>query len=177
MLMMATIMMWTDVAWRWIENGAVCRFFARLGRRSLAVYVAHEWVVALVVAAAHRTQKLGNGQVVLLGGAIAMLWGWACILDTLSEVPKHRGDEPAIGRAFWRLASASALGVMLLYSLYAAMPLLTRRDPMARMLARLNPTNLVTAVADASDADAFDPSDGPLPDLPYDDYTPDDIEA
>jgi hypothetical protein len=51
-------------------------------------------------------------------------------------------------------------------------------DATARMLARLkSPVNLVSEVANASDADAYDPDPGPLPNMPYDDVTPDEVDV
>jgi hypothetical protein len=175
--MIVAIMMTTDLVWRWIADGHVTAFFSRLGRRSLAVYVAHVWVVAFVIAAARRTESIGNWQVLYVAAAVAMLWAWTCVLDTLSEAPKRRGEEPAIGPAFWKLSGAAVAGIALLFTLHAAMPLWHRHhDPLARMLAKMTPpNNLAALVADASDDPAYDPDPGPLPDIPFDDVTPDDV--
>src|SRR3954453_15669298 len=66
--MITTIMMVSDLAWRWIAGSEVVGFMTRLGRRSLAVYVAHVWVVAIILAAARRTEWVGAWQVVWAGG-------------------------------------------------------------------------------------------------------------
>ena len=172
-----TIMMLSDLAWRWISQGNAASFLTRLGRRSLAVYVSHVWVVAIVVAASRRLEWMGDWQVLLAGVAVLMLWGWACVLDMLSEVPMKRGEEPWLGQAFWKVSGAAVAGVTLLFALHAAMPY-WHRDPMARMIAKMTPpANLVSEVADAADADAYDPDPGPLLDMPYDDVTPEDAEA
>jgi hypothetical protein len=175
--MITNIIMLTDLAWRWIGSSSVATFLARLGRRSLAVYVAHVWVVAIVVAAARRLEYLGDWQVLLAIAAVAMLWGWTCVLDTLSEVPKKRGEEPWLGQAFFKVSGAAVAGVAVLFTVHASMPH-WHRDPVAKMIAKLTPpANLAAEVADASDADAYDPDPGPLPDMPYDDTTPDDVAA
>jgi hypothetical protein len=174
--LIVTIMMLTDLAWRWIADGNVAGFLTRLGRRSLAVYVAHVWVVAMIIAVARRTEWLGAWQVLLAVAAVGMLWVWTCVLDLLSEAPKKRGEEPTlIGAGFWRLSGAAVAGVALLFSIHTAMPL-WNRDPMKRMLAKMTPpTNLVGELADASD-DGDDPHVVPLPHDPVDDQT-DEVDA
>jgi hypothetical protein len=175
--LISTIMLWTDLAWRKISSSNVTSFLTRLGRRSLAVYVSHVWVVAIVVAAARRLQWLGDWQVLLAVVAVALLWAWTCVLDSLSEVPKKRGEEPWLGQAFWKVSGAAVAGIALLFALHTAMPY-WHRDPVAKMLAKITPpANLASEVADASDADAYDPEPGPIPDMPYDDATPDDVAA
>jgi hypothetical protein len=68
-------------------------------------------------------------------------------------------------------------GIALLFLVHAAMPF-WHRDPTARMLAKMKaPANLVPEVAAASDADAYDPDPGPLPNMPYDDVTIEDVAA
>ena len=47
--MVVAIMMLSDLVWRWIAPSNPVGFFRRLGRRSLAVYVAHVWVVAIII--------------------------------------------------------------------------------------------------------------------------------
>jgi hypothetical protein len=172
------IMMFSDLVWRWIDRSNVVGFLTRLGRRSLAVYVAHVWVVAIVIAAARRTEAMGSWQVLWGVVAVAMLWAWTCILDSLSTVPKARGEEPSwLGQSFWKVSTAAVAGVALLFSIHTAMPY-WHRDPVARMLAKIKtPTSLIAEVADAGDADAYDPDPGPLPNMPYDDIVPDEVEV
>jgi hypothetical protein len=176
--LIVNIMMFTDLVWRWIAQSHPVGFLTRLGRRSLAVYVAHVWVVAMVLAVARRTEWLGAWQVLLAVGAVAMLWAWTCVLDTLTEAPKHRGEEASwLGQSFWKVSGAAVAGIALLFTLHTALPY-WHRDPTARLLAKLKaPTNLVAEVADASDADAYDPEPSPLPNMPYDDVTPDEVDA
>jgi hypothetical protein len=172
-----TIMMVTDLVWRWIAHSHPVGFLTRLGRRSLAVYVAHVWVVAMVLAVARRTEWLGAWQALLAAGAVGMLWVWTRVLDTLSEAPKHRGEEPSLRQAFWSVSGAAVAGIALLFTIHASLPF-WQHDRMAKMLAKVKaPVNLVGEVADASDADAFDPEPGPLPNMPYDDVTPEDVAA
>ncbi len=177
-IMITAIAMLTDLAWRRLADTSFTAFFTRLGRRSLAVYVAHVWVVAVVIAAARRTEWLGAWQALLAAAAVAMLWAWTCVLDTLSDAPKQRGEEPSlVGPAFWRLSGAATAGVAILFTLHAAMPL-WNRDPIAKALAKMTPpSNLVSQVADADD-DSPDIEPAPLPDLWwFDDLTPDDADA
>jgi hypothetical protein len=160
--MITTIMMVSDLAWRWIAASGPVAFLTRLGRRSLAVYVAHVWIVAIILAAARRTEWMGAWQVIWAVTAIAMLWGWTCVLDTLSEAPKRRGEEPSlIGQAFWRLSGAAVAGVAVLFAIHTALPY-WHRDPLAKMS---RPTNLSAYVADASDSspdDDYDYDPAPL---------------
>jgi len=172
-----TIITLTDLAWQWISQRSFTSFFTRLGRRSLAVYVAHVWVVAIIVAAARRLEWIGNWQALLAIVAIALLWSWTCILDSIIDPSKKRGEEARLGPAFWKISGAAAAGISLLFMLHAAMPY-WHRDPMAKMIAKMAaPANLAAEVADASDDDAYDPEPGPLPDMPYDDINPDEIAA
>jgi hypothetical protein len=159
--MITTIMMVSDLAWRWIAGSGPVAFLTRLGRRSLAVYVAHVWIVAIILAAARRTEWMGAWQVLWAVTAVAMLWAWTCVLDTLSAAPKKRGEEPSlIGQAFWRLSGAAVAGVMVLFAIHAALPY-WHRDPLAKMS---RPTNLSAYVADASDStdDDYDYDPAPL---------------
>jgi hypothetical protein len=158
--MITTIMTLTDLAWRWIAGSNVVGFLTRLGRRSLAVYVAHVWVVAIILAVARRTEWLGSWQVVWAVTGVAMLWAWTCVLDSLSEAPKSRGEEPSlIGPAFWRVSGAAVAGVAVLFAIHAALPY-WHRDPMAKMLAKMpRPTDLSAYVAMAGDGPNEDDED------------------
>jgi hypothetical protein len=159
--MITTIMMASDLAWRWIAGCGPVAFLTRLGRRSLAVYVAHVWIVAIILAAARRTEWMGAWQVLWAVTAVAMLWAWTCVLDTLSAAPKKRGEEPSlIGQAFWRLSGAAVAGVAVLFAIHAALPY-WHRDPLAKMS---RPTNLAKYVADAGDGsdDDYDYEPAPL---------------
>jgi hypothetical protein len=133
-----------------------------------------------VIAAARRSEWLGNWQVLYAVAGIAMLWIWTCVLDALSEAPRRRGEEPALlGPSFWKLSGAAVAGIAFLYTLHASMPLWHRhRDPLARMLAKMSPpANLVAQVVDASDDPAYDPDPGPLPEIPDEDAAPDDVDV
>ena len=157
--MIVTIMTGTDLAWRWIAGSNAAGFLTRLGRRSLAVYVAHVWVVAIVIAVARRTEWMGAWQIVWAASAVAMLWAWTCVLDSLSEAPQSRGEEPSlVGPAFWRVSGAAVAGVSLLFAVHAALPY-WHRDPMAKVLAKMpRPADLSAYVAMA--VDGTDDDDG-----------------
>ena len=167
-VLITAIMMASDLVWRWIAQSNVVGFCTRLGRRSLAVYVAHVWVVAVVLAVARRTEWLGGWQALLAVVAVAMLWGWTCVLDTLSAVPRKRGEEPWVGQAFFRVSGAAVAGIALLFTVHVALPY-WHSDPFAKMLRKIKqPTNLVAEVAAASEADPYDTDNGPFPNMPYD---------
>jgi hypothetical protein len=180
--LISTIILSTDLAWRFIADSGAVAFLTRLGRRSLAVYVAHVWVVAVCVAAARRTEWIGDWQVIYVAVAVGALWGWTCVLDMLSEAPKRRGEEPRlVGPQFWRLSGAAVAGIAVLFSVHASMPLWKHRDPAARMMARMTPPrNLAgevewTEVANTDDDYLDAPNVGPLPEAdPSDD---DDTQA
>lgn len=171
--MIVAIMMLSDLVWRWIAQSDVVGFFRRLGRRSLAVYVAHVWVVAIIIALARRTEWLGAWQILLAALGVAMLWFWTRILDLLSEAPKHRGEEPSlIAPSFWKVSVAAVAGIALLFSVHTGMPFWHHRDPVAKILAKVKaPANLAFQIADASDTD----SDPDLPDMPYEQVMLDEV--
>jgi hypothetical protein len=167
-VMITTIMMVSDLVWRFIADSNAVGFLTRLGRRSLAVYVAHVWVVAITLAVVRRTEWMGAWQVGWAVTAIALLWAWTCVLDSLSEAPKTRGEEPSlVGPAFWRVSGAAVAGVALLFAVHTALPY-WHRDPLAKALAKMSrPTDLSMYVADASDAmdnddDEYDYDPAPL---------------
>lgn len=175
MAFICTIIAVTDLFWHRIGASEVVGFFRRLGRRSLAVYVAHVWVVALIVSASRHLQIRGEWQMLLIIPAVALLWAWTCVLDSLTEIPRKRGEEPWIGQGFWKVSGAAVAGVAILFLLHSLL-MVKPPDPHARLLAKVNPSNLAGYV-DAGDADVFDVQPGPVPDLPYDDVVPDDIEV
>jgi hypothetical protein len=160
--MITTIMMVSDLAWRWIARSNTVGFLTRLGRRSLAVYVAHVWVVAIILAAARRTEWMGAWQVIWAVTGVAMLWAWTCVLDTLSAAPKKRGEEPSlIGQAFWRVSGAAVAGVALLFAIHTALPY-WHRDPVEKALAKMSrPTDLSRYVVNA-DGDDYEYEPAPL---------------
>jgi len=171
------IMTTTDLAWRYIADGHIVGLFTRLGRRSLAVYVAHIWVVALMVAVSLRMPWLGEWQALLAIPAVALVYGWTRLLDALSEAPTKRGEEPYIGQAFWRVSGAAIAGVAVLFTLHAMLPGGWKAERKTLLLAHVPPpANLAPMIADAGDDSAYDPDDV-LPDLPNEDVTPDDLPA
>ncbi|HSI35429.1 MAG: OpgC domain-containing protein [Phycisphaerae bacterium] len=167
----------TDLAWRVIADTRVVGFMTRLGRRSLAVYVAHIWVVALMVAVSLRMPWLGNWQALLAIPAVALVYGWTLLLDALSEAPVRRGEEPVIGQAFWRVSGAAVTAVAVLFGIHATLPGGWKAERKNLHLAQVPPpANLVKVVSgDTSDSE-YDPDDV-LPDLPNEDVTPEDEPA
>ena len=72
--------------------------------------MAHVWVVAIMLAAARRTEWIGGWQVALGGAAVAMLWAWTCVLDTLSESPKREAKSLLMGQSFWQVSGRGGGG-------------------------------------------------------------------
>jgi hypothetical protein len=73
------VVLGTGLAWRRLERRALTRLVEVIGRRSLAVYVAHVWVQAAVTAIAARLAWVGAAQVLLAPVALlalgALAWG------------------------------------------------------------------------------------------------------
>lgn len=97
----------TDVLWRFIAGTRVESFVARLGRRSLAMYVTHVVVVGLLVPISYRIDVPLILQLAYFPVAALMLWGVARAMDALRDRATHRahartGPTAARRRAIWR---------------------------------------------------------------------------
>ena len=80
----------TDLAWRPLLDGSRLAAFAeRLGRNSLPVFVFHVWVVQLLVRTVNGFHVDGLGRLLLGTGGLALLWAFACLLE--SGEPKRKG--------------------------------------------------------------------------------------
>jgi len=71
----------TDLVWHRIRDSRVVALAASVGRRSLAVYVAHVWIVGLLAMIVWYTPFAGAWQMLLAVPAIASLWVVAKVLD------------------------------------------------------------------------------------------------
>jgi hypothetical protein len=91
----------TDVLWRFIGGTAFSAFVQILGRRSLAVYVVHLWVVEAMGALAVAWSFMGAWQILFAVFSVLVLWLFALILDLMGE-PKTARHVPtaAIGSIF-----------------------------------------------------------------------------
>jgi len=83
----------TDVLWRFIGGTAFSAFVQTLGRRSLPVYVLHLWVVEAMGALAIAWSFMGAWQMLFAVFSVLILWGFALILDLMSE-PKAMRHVP-----------------------------------------------------------------------------------
>ncbi|HEV7302103.1 MAG TPA: OpgC domain-containing protein [Tepidisphaeraceae bacterium] len=110
----------TDVLWRFIGGTAVAEFIARLGRRSLAMYVAHVFVVGLLVPLAHRWPMPMTWNLIYLPIAVVMLWAIAFIMDALGQ--RTRGLPMPLGRRRifekWPVA-ATAVALVIVLGVWA----------------------------------------------------------
>ena len=71
----------TDLAWPRIGNSKLVAALLPIGRRSLAVYVVHVWVVGLLASFAWSVPTWGGWQIVLLLPSIVICWAVARGLD------------------------------------------------------------------------------------------------
>jgi hypothetical protein len=91
----------TDVLWRFIGGTAFSAFVQILGRRSLAVYVVHLWVVEAMGALAVAWSFMGAWQILFAVFSVLVLWLFALILDLMGEPKTARHvPTPAIGSIF-----------------------------------------------------------------------------
>jgi hypothetical protein len=181
--LIVVIILTSDLVWRWIKDARAVALVARLGQRSLAVYVAHIWVVALLVTVAQRMERFGSGQIVLVGVSVALLYGWTRVMDVAEEVAsgalrKKRADgRPMVGPAVWRLSGAATAAVGLLFAVHAMLPGGWRDQRKNLLLAHVSPpANLAPVVAQMDD-ESFDGENDVMPDLPFELPDPDDQEV
>lgn len=89
-----TILTATDLAWRWIAESRIVRFSAGLGRRSLAVYVAHVWLVEGVATLAAAWWWMGRWQILFAPASVGILWLFALAWDRWQKREPKREREP-----------------------------------------------------------------------------------
>ncbi len=78
---MLALMSVTDLFWQRLAGSAVVRFSSRMGRRSLAMYVVHVWIVSLTVTLAGWLGWSGASNLIFAITAVAALWGTAWVMD------------------------------------------------------------------------------------------------
>jgi hypothetical protein len=71
----------SDVLWRWIGPTFISAMVQRLGRRSLAIYIAHIFVVGFLVPISYRHPLPELVQIVYMPIAVVMLWAIAWGMD------------------------------------------------------------------------------------------------
>ncbi len=160
---MLPMMLVTDRMWRWIGNGGVVDFAARMGRRSLAMYVMHVFLVAFLIHWAHLLEWEGARTLLMAGLGVGMLWVIARGMDLWKDLGQRPGVE-GIWPAWWRANfNVPAVGMA------AAVLLLTINTLRWRALdaAEGPPLPNITATTPLpGDTALFDPLEWLHPDLP-----------
>jgi hypothetical protein len=163
--LMGTIMLGTDLLWsrlaqrRWVE--AVCQ----LGRKSLPVYVAHVWVVAIVVTICWKLWWIGAAQVIFAIAALVTLWAFARLLERADRTLGPRLMQPGpsglkLAPFLWpTLGMVGSMMVLLPFNAY-------QRASVAQDGAML----MDQALIDASDFDRPELPDDLFPQPSDDDY-------
>ncbi len=112
----------SDVLWRWLAGRAWVGAVARLGRKSLAVYVAHVFAVAGVVAIAHHAERSPWEHMMWIVPTLAGLWVVAWGMEKLGRLEQAKsqsprpasGERPGIGWGWaWGLPARVAMVVAL----------------------------------------------------------------
>jgi hypothetical protein len=80
------IILATDLAWRKIEPTRLRDFVNRLGRRSLAMFVLHIWVIGWIVKFSMHVPYGEALAILFIVAAVAVLWTMARAMDELSAV-------------------------------------------------------------------------------------------
>ncbi len=86
--LVGAILATTDLAWRWLRGSGVMRFVARMGRRSLAMYVAQIFLVGQIDRlndAAAAAWPVWGLQFVFMALAIVLLWALAWVMDAMAS--------------------------------------------------------------------------------------------
>jgi hypothetical protein len=90
------IIVTTDMLWkRFIASSAFAEFVQTLGRKSLAVYVCHLWIVEGVAILAAYWWWMGMWQIVLAIASVLFLWFFALLLD-LRTTPRRATQSFAV---------------------------------------------------------------------------------
>jgi hypothetical protein len=81
----------TDLLWPLIGPTSAAAFVQTLGRKTLAVYVVHLWLVEIVGYLATQVWPgMGSWQIILVGASVLVLWLFALILDVMRQPKKAR---------------------------------------------------------------------------------------
>jgi hypothetical protein len=163
---MLPLMLITDRLWRWIGQSAFIEFSARMGRRSLAMYVMHVFFVAFLIHYAHLMGWEGPRTLLLALLGILMLWGVARIMDLYKDLAQRPIPWPATlpSLAWWRTAfNVPATGLAAI-ALLATINTLQWRALNAADGPPL--PNITASTPLNSDAELFDAFDWLNPNLP-----------
>jgi hypothetical protein len=92
--MIVGIVVTTDMLWRrFLIASPLAEFVQTLGRKSLAVYVCHLWVVEGTALLASYLWWMGAWQIIMAVAAVLVLWLFALILDLRSS-PRQTRQRP-----------------------------------------------------------------------------------
>jgi hypothetical protein len=154
----------TDLCWKRLASSAVVRFAGRMGRRSLAMYVTHVWIVALIVAWAGKLGWAGAPNLLLAAGAVGLLWAVAWGMDFCKSCSERPIDWPAAFSFFswWRAGfNFPATAMATVGMLFLSNALL--QNPDVPVQAAGNPLELpeILPGEQTLDADALDLFDNP----------------
>ena len=163
LVLVVAIVVTTDVVWRWIKESRPVEFIGRLGQRSLAVYVAHIWVVALLVAVARKMESAGAWQILLVGVAVALLYAWTRVMDVAEQAmigeSRDPDDQPIVRPVVWRLSGAATAAVGLMFAVHAMLPGGWRDERKNLLLAHVSPPANLGPVVDHDRDDEDDDDD------------------
>jgi hypothetical protein len=123
----------TDILWRWMKGTAVDRFVSRMGRKSLAMYVAHVFVVGLVVSLSYKL-TLGLWQWLYIPLTIVLVWSVAWGMERIASARKTREREERRAPLFTRpfagnRGMAVTAGVLMVVLSVLSRPNGTNEDP------------------------------------------------
>lgn len=108
---MLAMMLVSDRVWRWIGQGGFVGFSARMGRRSLAMYVVHVFFVAFLIHWAKAMEWSGTHALLLALLGVLGLWAVAKWMDVWKAIVERPIRWPAVV-AWWRSAfNVPAMGL------------------------------------------------------------------
>jgi hypothetical protein len=108
---MFPLMIITDRLWRWIGQSGFINFSARMGRRSLAMYVMHVFFVAILIHYANLIKWEGPKTLLLALLGVLMLWVVAWGMDFFKDFSQRPHPLPA-WPTWWRANfNVPAIGV------------------------------------------------------------------
>jgi hypothetical protein len=124
-----TIIFWTDLVWDRIAGSRLVAVVSPVGRKSLAVYVAHVWVVGLLAVFAWYHKEMGGWQILLAIPALLALWIVARMLEWKGTA-SHPRAKPSLARRWLPipLGIGAALASFAVVSLTQVVPSIEPAD-------------------------------------------------
>jgi len=121
----AMVIMVTDLLWTRIAGSGVDRFVSRLGRKSLAMYVSHVFVVGVVVMVSYKLRFPPAFQWLYILLAVVAVWSIAWGMETFAararqpKVATGRLAMPRLGNSGIAMTAISLLVVLGVFSRFA----------------------------------------------------------